>query len=71
MVKIYLTHAPLFVKEQMIEILGFTVLLGYLQAGIAKTSDSRKDSPNKQYSVKDAVLSAFAAFFMQCEPIFA
>ncbi|MHC5820829.1 MAG: ISNCY family transposase, partial [Nostoc sp.] len=51
----------------MIEILGFAALLGYLQASIAKMEDPRKDSPNKRYSIPDAVLSAFGAFFMQCE----
>jgi len=51
----------------MVEILGFAALLGYLQAAVAKIQDPRKASPNKQYSIKDAVLSAFAAFFMQCE----
>lgn len=51
----------------MIEILGFATLLGYLQAAVAKMEDPRKDSPNKRYSIKDAVLSAFGAFFMQCE----
>lgn len=51
----------------MIEILGFAALLGYLQASIAKMEDTRSYSPNKRYSIKDAVLSAFGAFFMQCE----
>lgn len=51
----------------MIDILGFAALLGYLQAAVAKIQDPRKDSPNKQYSIQDAVLSAFAIFFMQCE----
>ena len=51
----------------MIEILGFAALLGYLQASIAKIQDPRKASPNQKYSIKDAVLSAFGAFFMQCE----
>jgi hypothetical protein len=51
----------------MIEVLGFATLLGYLQASIAKIADPRRASPNTQYSVKDAVLSAFGVFFMQCE----
>lgn len=51
----------------MVEILGFTALLGYLQASVAKILDPRKDSPNKRYSVQDAILSALAMFFMQCE----
>jgi hypothetical protein len=51
----------------MIKILGFAALLGYLRVSIAKMEERRLDSPNKQYSIKDAVLSAFGAFFMQCE----
>lgn len=51
----------------MIEVLGFATLLGYLQAAIAKITDPRRASPNTQYSVKDAVLSANVVFFMQCE----
>lgn len=51
----------------MIEVLGFATLLGYLQAAIANITDPRRASPNTQYSVKDAVLSAFGVFFMQCE----
>jgi hypothetical protein len=51
----------------MIEILGFAAFLGYLQAAVGKMEDLPKDSPNKQYSIKEAVLSAFGAFFMQCE----
>lgn len=49
------------------EVFGFADLQGYLQASIAKIQDPRKASPNKQYSIKDAVLSAFGVFFMQCE----
>lgn len=51
----------------MIEVLGFAALLGYLQAAVAKIQDPRKASPNQKYNIKDAVLSAFGAFFMQCE----
>ncbi len=51
----------------MIEVLGFATLLGYLQASIANITDPRRASPNTQYSVKDAVLSAFGVFFMQCQ----
>lgn len=51
----------------MIEVLGFATLLGYLQAAIANITDPRRASPNTQYSVKDAVVSAFGVFFMQCE----
>jgi len=51
----------------MVEVLGFAVLLGYLQASIANMQDHRQPSPNTKYSIRDAVLSAFGAFFMQCE----
>lgn len=51
----------------MIEVLGFATLLGYLQAAIAKITDLRRASPNTQYSVKDAMLSANVIFFLQCE----
>lgn len=47
----------------MVEILGFAALLGYLQASITKIQDPRKNSPNKHYSVFDAVMGAFGAFF--------
>jgi len=55
----------------MVDVLGFAMLLGYLQASIAKMQDHRKPSPspNTTYSIRDAVLSAFGAFFMQCESI--
>lgn len=51
----------------MVEILGFAALVGYLQVSIARIQDPRKSSPNKQYSIFDAVMGAFGAFFMQCE----
>jgi hypothetical protein len=51
----------------MEEILGFGLLLRYLETSIAKIPDQRKDSPNKKYSMRDFVLSAFSIFFMQCE----
>jgi alpha-ketoglutarate-dependent taurine dioxygenase len=51
----------------MIEVLSFATLLGYLQASITQIRDPRKASPNTQYSIKDAVLSANVVFFMQCE----
>lgn len=51
----------------MIEVIGITTLLGYLRESIAKMTDPRKPSPNKQYSIADLVLSAFGVFFMQCE----
>jgi hypothetical protein len=50
----------------MIEILNITTLLEYLQEAIDKIEDPRKPSPNKQYSLFDAVLSAFGVFFFQC-----
>lgn len=51
----------------MIEVLGFATLLRYLQTALSNIADPRRASPNTQYSVKDAVLSAFGVFFMQCE----
>ena len=46
--------------------LTFSTLLGYLHSAIERISDPRKPSNNTRYSIKDAVLSAFAMFFMQC-----
>ena len=51
----------------MEEVLGFATLLGYLRTAIANMRDPRRASPNTQYSLKDAVLGAFGAFFRQCE----
>jgi hypothetical protein len=50
----------------MIEILNITTLMGYLREAIDKIEDPRKPSPNKQYSLFDAALSAFGVFFFQC-----
>jgi hypothetical protein len=50
----------------MIEILNITTLMGYLREAIGKIEDPRKPSPNKQYSLFDAALSAFGVFFFQC-----
>jgi hypothetical protein len=50
----------------MIEILNITTLMGYLREAIDKIEDLRKPSPNKQYSLFDAALSAFGVFFFQC-----
>jgi hypothetical protein len=50
----------------MIEILNITTLMGYLREAIDKIEDPRKLSPNKQYSLFDAALSAFGVFFFQC-----
>lgn len=50
----------------MIEILNITILMGYLREAIDKIEDPRKPSPNKQYSLFDAALSAFGVFFFQC-----
>jgi hypothetical protein len=47
----------------MIEILNITTLMGYLREAIDKIEDPRKPSPNKQYSLFDAALSAFGVFF--------
>ena len=54
-------------ENQMMEILGMNALLGYLKATIPKLKDHRKPSPNKKYSIFDAVFSAFGIFFLQCE----
>jgi len=42
-------------------------VIAYLLAGIEKMKDPRKPSPNTTYSIKDAVLSGFSLFFIQCE----
>jgi hypothetical protein len=47
--------------------LNFTDLLGILQAEIEAIEDPRASSNATKYSVADAVLGAFAMFFMQCE----
>lgn len=44
----------------------FDTLLGYLQSVIATLPDVRRPSPNQRYLIRDAVLSAFGIFFMQC-----
>lgn len=46
--------------------LTFNTLLKYLHRAIGQIADPRKPSNNTNYSVKDAVLSAFSLFFMQC-----
>ena len=48
-------------------ILSFGVLLGYLQTVIGELVDPRKPSNATCYSLKDIVLGAFSAFFMQSE----
>ena len=47
--------------------LSFAELLEHLQQGISSMSDPRKASNATTYSLSDAVLGAFAMFFMQCE----
>ena len=47
--------------------LSFAALLERLQQGISGMSDPRKASNATTYSLSDAVLGAFAMFFMQCE----
>ncbi|MGH2416117.1 MAG: hypothetical protein ACRDEA_20990 [Microcystaceae cyanobacterium] len=47
--------------------LSFASLLGYLNTAIATIKDPRQPSNGTKYTVKDALLSAFSAFFMQCE----
>ena len=46
--------------------LTFSTLLGYLHHAIEQMVDPRKPSNNTNYSIKDAVLSAFSVFFIQC-----
>jgi hypothetical protein len=46
--------------------LTFSTLLGSLHNAIDQMVDPRKPSNNTNYSIKDAVLSAFSVFFMQC-----
>jgi hypothetical protein len=50
----------------MVEVLSITMLMGYLHGAINKVADHRKPSPNTQYSIFDAALSAFGVFFFQC-----
>ncbi|MBC7997617.1 MAG: ISNCY family transposase [Leptolyngbya sp.] len=47
--------------------LNFAELVERLHQGVASMSDPRKASNATSYSLADAVLSAFAVFFMQCE----
>lgn len=47
--------------------LSFSVLLGYLTTVISGLRDPRKPSNGTTYTLKDIVLSAFSAFFMQSE----
>lgn len=47
--------------------LDFAFLMGYLHTVIAQIEDPRKPSNNTQYTIKDALLSAFSVFFIQCE----
>jgi hypothetical protein len=54
-------------SKSMQELLGITMLLGYLQGVIPRIIDHRQPSPNKKYSIMDAVMSAFSIFFFQCE----
>jgi hypothetical protein len=51
----------------MQEIFGIVTLLGYLQTSIAQIKEHRKPSPNTTYTIRDAVMSGFSLFFMQCE----
>lgn len=48
-------------------VLGFENLLGYLQAAIVNIADWRKPSNATRYSLRDAMLGGFSAFFMQSE----
>ncbi len=50
-----------------LRVLSFASLLGCLHAVISTINDPRKPSNGTKYTVKDTLLSAFSAFFMQCE----
>lgn len=47
--------------------LSFGVLLAYLHQTLAGMADPRQSSNGTRYNLKDAILSAFSVFFMQCE----
>lgn len=47
-------------------VLSFSRLVSQLRDTFAHFPDSRKAGPNTRYTVADAALSAFSAFFMQC-----
>jgi hypothetical protein len=47
--------------------LSFMGVLSYFQVVIAGIADPRSDSNATRYSLKDAILGAFAAFFIQNE----
>lgn len=47
--------------------LSFDSLLGSLSSAIEEMGDPRQPSNATSYSVKDAVMGAFSAFFMQSE----
>ena len=47
--------------------MSFSILLGYLQQVITRLVDPRQTSNATRYSLKDLVLGAFSAFFMQSE----
>ena len=49
--------------------LSFSVLLGYLQQGIAGLEDPRLPSNSRRHSPKEVVLGAFLSFFMQNESL--
>ena len=48
-------------------ILVFSVFLDFLQEGIEKIKDPRSKSNATKLKISDAMLSAFAMFFMQCQ----
>lgn len=47
--------------------LSLKVLLGFLHQAIAGMGEPRKASNATRYSLRDPILGAFSAFFMQCE----
>jgi len=54
-----------------LRVLSFASLLGCLQAVILTIKDPRQPSNATKDAVKDALLSVFSAFFMQCESFLA
>lgn len=48
-------------------LLSLTTMLAWMNSVIAQMKDLRQPSNGTKYTVKDAVMSAFSVFFMQCE----
>ena len=60
-------HRMILLWRCLLRVLSFVSLLGFLQGVIETIKDPRQPSNGTKYTVKDAMLSAFSAFFMQCE----